>query len=115
VVTTEHERNTGTTEATTYKFKHDINPGDTVLQKNKTAVRDSTEHVITWTSEDNIKNPESPEAAELEKQGRGKLTGSGEFLKKMKLGDVVTVWAKARFAGWYNTVEDLQIDVYWAV
>jgi hypothetical protein len=71
--------------------------------------------VIIWSRDDDITNPESSEATELEKIGRGKLTGNGEFVRNMRVGDVVTIWAKARFGGWYNNVDDLQIDVYWAV
>jgi hypothetical protein len=51
----------------------------------------------------------------LEEQGRGRDTGTGEFVRNLKLGDVVTVWAKARFPQWVNVVEQVKIDVYWAV
>jgi hypothetical protein len=86
-----------------------------VLQKNVTASRNTKEHVIVWSDEDEIVDFESAEAVALEKLGRGRATGSGEFVRNLKMGDVITVWGKARFPGWINTVEDVQIDIYWAV
>jgi len=97
-----------------YEFEHELLPSARCLQKNLTAVRKTTEHVITWRATDNV-NPESLEANELAKQGRGAATAKGVFVESLELGDVVTVWAKARFPGWTNNVEDVQIDVYWMV
>ncbi|PCD46419.1 hypothetical protein AU210_001826 [Fusarium oxysporum f. sp. radicis-cucumerinum] len=62
------------------------------IVRNKTAHRAWQDHVITWAWDDDAK-PDS-EAA---------------------MGDVVTVWAKARFGGWVNHIEKVKIDVYWAV
>jgi hypothetical protein len=89
-------------------------PDAWVLQKNVTANRNTKKHVITWSYNDDI-DRDSLEADELEKQGRGCATGSGERVRDLKVGDVVTVWAKSRFPGWVNTVERVRIDVYWAV
>lgn len=97
-----------------YVFEHPLNPTGTVLQKNMTATRPAKEHIITWSCDDNIR-PDSKEAQELEKVGRGRETGSGEIVRNLKVGDVVTVWAKARYGGWVNHVEEVKIDVYWAV
>ena len=109
-------QNSGPSHAprTRHQFKHELCPTDDVLQKNVVAKPESKTHVITWKYNDNIQ-PESPEADELHYQGRGKNTGRGDFVSNMKMGDCVTVWAKARFRGWINTVEKVQIDVYWAV
>ncbi|KAI9649290.1 hypothetical protein NHQ30_001862 [Ciborinia camelliae] len=96
------------------KFEHALNPSAKHLQKNKTATGASQEHTITWRFNDDI-HPESPEADELEAQGRGNDTANGEFVRNLKIGDVVTIWAKARYPGWANTVEDVSMDVYWAV
>jgi len=98
----------------TYHFWHELNPSGFALQKNCTAHREHKEHTITWSCEDNV-NPESAAAIELEKVGRGRETGTGKIVKEMKAGDVVTVWAKARYGGWVNYVEEVKIDVYWAV
>ena len=51
----------------------------------------------------------------LDKVGRGSETGDGSFVRDLRVGDVVTVWAKARYPGWVNTVRRVQVDVYWAV
>lgn len=47
--------------------------------------------------------------------GRGSETGRGDFVRNLKPGDVITVWAKSRFAGWTNYVEAVKVDVYWAM
>lgn len=89
-------------------------PDDTVLQKNVTCVRNMKEHVITWSYDDHI-DPESKEANDLQLQGRGSATGSGDLVRGLVLGDVITVWAKSRFPGWMNVIEQVKIDLYWAV
>jgi hypothetical protein len=89
-------------------------PSTLVLQKNVTATRDTKVHKVTWRFDDNVVT-DSLEAAELEKQGRGRDSGNGKFVRDLKVGDVVTVWAKARFPQWLNVVEEVQMDVYWAV
>jgi hypothetical protein len=96
-------------------FSHELGPGMDCLQRNRTATRDTTEHVITWSRTDDIMDPDSVDAIELDKQGRGRQTGNGEYVRNLKVGDVVTVWAKARYQGWVNTIEEVKIDVYWAV
>jgi hypothetical protein len=84
------------------------------LQKNLTSVKSTKEHIVTWSFDDHI-DPGSLEANELQTQGRGSGTGSGELVRSLEVGDVITVWAKARFPGWVNVVEEISIDVYWAV
>jgi hypothetical protein len=96
-------------------FVHPLLPSsEWCLQKNLTATRDTQENTITWTCHDNV-NPESLEAKALDDQGRGVATLTGEFVRSMKVGDIVTIWAKARFQGWCNSVEEVKIDVYWAI
>jgi hypothetical protein len=71
--------------------------------------------VITWSHTDNIR-PGTEAAVKLgTDEGRGEETGDGWFVRDLKMGDVVTVWAKTRFAGWANKIEKVKIDVYWAV
>jgi hypothetical protein len=84
------------------------------LQKNKTATGELKEHKIVWSCTDNI-DPDSVEGVELDTQGRGRATATGEYVRNMKVGDVVTVWGKARFPGWTNFVYAVKIDIYWAV
>ena len=97
-----------------YVFEHPLNPTGSALQKNKTATRPAEEHIITWSYDDRIR-PDSKEAQDLEEIGRGRETGTGEIVRSLKTGDVVTVWAKARYGGWVNHVEEVRIDAYWAV
>ncbi|TVY82440.1 hypothetical protein LSUE1_G005157 [Lachnellula suecica] len=103
-----------TPEEPQYRFEHPLLPARNVLQKNRTAERYTQEHVVTWSWNDNIL-PESLDGNNLEQEGRGRDTATGEFVRNMKIGDVVTVWGKARFPGWVNIVDRVQIDVYWAV
>lgn len=86
--------------------------------------RNMKEHHVVWSYTDDIIYPNSDDSDEsidirvvsqLEDCGRGKATGDGEFVRNLKLGDIVTVWAKARFPGWANHVESVKVDVYWAV
>ncbi|TGO75131.1 hypothetical protein BELL_0232g00030 [Botrytis elliptica] len=111
-----YDRENDANPATKYPqmFVHALNPDNKILQKNKTATRVFEDHKITWRFNDDI-HPESLEADELEAQGRGRETANGEFVRNLKIGDVVTLWAKARFPGWANTVEDVSMDVYYAV
>ena len=96
-------------------FHHDLLPSPTLtIQRNVVASRETRKHKVTWLCNDNLVL-DSLEAAELEKQGRGSESTNGEFVRNLKVGDVVTVWAKARFPGWANFVEEVKIDVYWAV
>lgn len=92
----------------------DTLPNDMMLQCNRT-VHDSISHYrIEWACTDAI-DPASPEAEALSREGRGKATGNGEFVRSLKLGDVVTVWAKARFPGWANQIEKFRVDVCWSI
>ena len=86
----------------------------TCLQKNKTAINRFQDHTITWRATDDV-HPESIEGDALEEQGRGRASLTGEFVRNLKVGDIITVWAKARFPGWANIVTDVKVDVYWAV
>lgn len=93
---------------------HTLNPNpDWTIQCNKTATRQWTTHKVVWACDDDLNNPKTAE--ELRIMGRGQGTGTGAFVRNLKLGDVVTVWAKARFGGWANHVQDVRMDVYWAL
>ncbi|KAF2203380.1 hypothetical protein GQ43DRAFT_390081 [Delitschia confertaspora ATCC 74209] len=93
---------------------HPFLPHNKTLQRNRTAVYRSSQYEIVWRWDDDI-NPQSAEADELEQNGRGRATGNGEFVRNLGVGDIVTVWARARFPGWANHVEKVEIDVYWAM
>jgi hypothetical protein len=85
-----------------------------MIQANIHAMREYTSHRVEWRWTDDI-DEESPEVEELLANGRGKATGNGAFVRNLTLGDVVTVWGRARFPAWANHVHSVQIDVYWAV
>jgi hypothetical protein len=84
------------------------------IQSNALSTRQTRHHHVEWRCTDDV-DPESDEADALEAAGRGRATGNGEFVRNMKLGDVVTVWGRARFGGWQNQVYKVEIKVYWAV
>jgi hypothetical protein len=84
------------------------------LQSNRTGTREVKEHVITWAHDDCI-DPLSSEGDQLEREGRGRYTGNGNFVRNLQIGDIITIWARARFPGWANQVKEVKIDVYWAV
>ncbi|OBT70408.1 hypothetical protein VE03_00214 [Pseudogymnoascus sp. 23342-1-I1] len=98
----------------TVELEHPFLPHDKTLQKNRTATNDEKDYTIVWRWDDDI-DAESDDAEELQKTGRGKATGNGEFVRSLEVGDVVTLWARARFPGWFITVKDVEIDMFWAV
>jgi hypothetical protein len=98
----------------TYKYDHPFMPTGTRLQSNRTANGQVKEHVIIWASSDCI-DPISSEGDRLEAEGRGRWTANGDFVRNLEVGDIITVWARCRFGGWTNHVEEVKIDVYWAV
>jgi hypothetical protein len=98
-----------------YVYEHGfMPPEDRVIQRNRTRNREMKTHVVEWSWTDDI-HPESDGALELKSKGRGRATGDGRFVRDLKLGDVVTVWGKAKFPAWVNHIEKVKIDVYWAV
>lgn len=97
-----------------YRYNHPFTPTGIQLQSHRTANPEVKEHVITWASDDCIdRNPS--EGARLEREGRGKSNGNGDFVRNLKVGDIITVWARCRFGGWTNEVKEVKIDVYWEV
>ena len=98
-----------------YRYIHEL-PHDQKweIQRNKLATKDFQEHVVTWRWTDDI-DPDSEEGQHLDDIGRGKESGTGEVVRSLKMGDVISVWGKARFAGWTNNIERVKVDVYWAV
>lgn len=90
-------------------------PSANRLQTNPVAIGTTQNFRITWHYLDSIP-PDSPEAEEIERsQGRGRATLDGRAVRNMQVGDSVSVWARARFAGWANHVERLSVRVFWAV
>lgn len=84
------------------------------IQRNRVAWKQVEDYSITWRWDD-IADPDWVEASTLDQVGRGKLSGNGEFVRNLKMGDMVTVWGMARFPQWVNHVEHVGVEVYWAV
>lgn len=87
---------------------------DHCIQHNRLAVRAPEHHRVEWRATDDV-DPESAAADDLVAAGRGRATGDGAFVRALKLGDMITVWGRARFPGWSNNVERVEVRVYWAV
>ena len=85
-----------------------------MVQYNVQATRASKEHRVVWDWRDDIES-DSPAADELRKIGRGKFSGDGKFVRALKLGDCVELWAKARYPGWANHVESAQVEILFAI
>ncbi|KAI9671232.1 MAG: hypothetical protein M1829_004639 [Trizodia sp. TS-e1964] len=93
---------------------HAFLPPSTRIQSNKLATRASRRHVIHWSYLD-VAGPESPEGIAALAAGRGEASVDGAFVRRLELGDCVTLWAHARFPGWRNHVESAKVTVWWAV
>ncbi|PNP46897.1 hypothetical protein TGAMA5MH_01850 [Trichoderma gamsii] len=104
----------GTHEGWDYQFPFTPWKGPYEIQRNVMASSDFIDFKVTWTCWDVIA-PDSPEAQDLLEQGKGRRAGDGQFVRNLKLGDVVTVWGRAMHRGWINTVESVEIDIYWAL
>lgn len=87
---------------------------DHKIQCNRVAKRDWEHYHIEWSWTDDV-DPESSAGQELDARGRGSATGDGRFLRDLKVGDMLTVWGRARFPGWTNYVQKVQVQVYWAL
>jgi hypothetical protein len=100
-----------------YEFQQPLYPREDLrILSNRVADGDTRTHRIVWSYTDDIDPERDVEAAtRLKEQGRGTATGNGRFVRDLKLGDVVTVWGKARFRGWANHVESVKLDVYYAI
>lgn len=97
-----------------HQFHHPLLPSPERIQSNVVATRQIKKHVVTWSYNDHTPH-ESPEGDALEAMGRGRASANGEYVRNLKVGDVITVWAKARFPAWANFVEEVKMDVYFAV
>ncbi|KAI1760298.1 hypothetical protein GGR53DRAFT_510449 [Hypoxylon sp. FL1150] len=89
---------------------------DHLIQRNKLADKSWQHHHVEWSWDDKVDptNTDSPAARELDSAGRGIGTGNGEFVRNLKYGDMITVWARARFGGWANNIQKVEVKVYWA-
>ncbi|KAJ4416131.1 hypothetical protein N0V85_002399 [Neurospora sp. IMI 360204] len=98
---------------------------ETMIQCNEVANGQYHQYEVEWKWTDDMSSADFFDSGygceeglienPLPKMGRGQATGDGKFVRDLKLGDVVTVWAKARFGGWANYIKRIQVDVYWVV
>lgn len=113
----EARRQPGHGDLSPWDYDHPLHPKENLtVQKNRTSVRIFEHHTVVWRwDDDDVSDLESEAAKALEEVGRGRLSGNGDFVRSLKLGDVVTLWGKSRFPAWVNHIERVSIDVYWAV
>ena len=84
------------------------------VQYNVQARSQTKEHHFEWSWTDDTP-AEGPGAEALAAVGRGKSTGDGRFVRELRLGDCVSLWAKARHPQWANHVEGAKLEIYFAV
>ncbi|KAL4798188.1 hypothetical protein BDV19DRAFT_357226 [Aspergillus venezuelensis] len=90
-------------------------PRGNALQRNRARNPRAKRHRVVWHHLDDVE-AEAPEAGDLEREtGRGRDTFNGEQVRTMEIGDSIVVWARARFPGWTNHVDELSVRVFWAV
>ena len=104
-------------ETDEYAFSHPLSSNEHLkVQGNMTAEKAPKTHRVVWSYTDDINPERDVELAEgLKAQGRGRETANGKFVRDLRLGDVVTLWAKARFPSWVNKLESATIDVFYAI
>ncbi|KAJ8126214.1 hypothetical protein O1611_g7425 [Lasiodiplodia mahajangana] len=101
--------------ATSSGYDHQLQATDhKTIQHNRVAEHDWQHHHVEWSWLDDV-DYESTAAQQLEANGRGCRSGDGSFVKDLKSGDMVTLWGHARFPGWVNNVQKVEIKVYWAL
>lgn len=85
------------------------------IVRNRSVFRHTQEHQITWRYDDSIYPGDFLAIRQLHNTGRGAWTGGGDFVRRLQVGETITVWSKARHKGWENHLKYCKIDVYWAV
>lgn len=96
------------------RFHREMNPDARwTVQRNRVAARNWANYTVVWRHTDDTA-PDSAAALALDKRGRGPATGDGAFVRSLDVGDIVTLWGKARYPGWENNVARVGIKVYWA-
>lgn len=85
-----------------------------LIQKNKRAEQDWQDYEVVWRATDST-DKNFTNAFALELMGRGKESASGDFVRSLAVGDVVTLWAKARFGSWKNHLQQASLCIYWAL
>ncbi|KAI6126379.1 hypothetical protein EDD16DRAFT_1825728 [Pisolithus croceorrhizus] len=88
-------------------------PNERSLQRNLHAVKETQHHIVEWSYADTAAS--TVDQQDLYNCGRGPLSADGNFVRNLKVGDCIALWASARFREWEMHVERAKISVYWAI
>lgn len=80
------------------------------IQRNRRAEREMQRHHVEWTWLDDSITGEEDVGFLGHNPG-----GNGDFVRGLRLGDMVTIWGRARYAGWTNHVQRIDMRIYYAV
>lgn len=92
--------------------------GTWLLQRNKHAVRQSTDHEIIWDwKEDELDDLAEEKWEEGETGGwfKGGKIRNGKFVRELKGGDEIRVTINCLYPGWRCTIEKCEIECFWAI
>lgn len=108
------KHNSPESEESEGSYNHSLHPSPAyTIQRNRTATRENDgfdiDYVVEWSWNDDL------DPTTIDDQGRGAQTGNGEFVRNLRIGDVISVWGHARFMAWANHVQSVEARVYWAV
>jgi hypothetical protein len=100
-----------------YELNHELHPSKQhTVQINKKAVGSPSKHRVEWSYLGASGSGGSdPNASGLRETGTITPAAGAKFVRALRLGDVVTLWAHARFGSWRNKVHSARVDIYWAI
>ncbi|KLJ06325.1 hypothetical protein EMPG_10257 [Blastomyces silverae] len=79
-----------------------------LVQKNKVAIKETQTREIVWMLDGD--GGKGHEQAKSEEEDTGSGSGDG-FVRTLRPGDVICLWARAIYPGWANVVEKAKIEV----
>jgi len=93
-----------------HRYHHALHPDRKhVIQFNKRAVRQLQHHHVEWSWLDGSVDEDEDMGFAGHAPG-----GNGEFVRSLRLGDMVTIWGRARYGGWSNNISKIEVKVYYA-
>ncbi|KAH7037286.1 uncharacterized protein B0I36DRAFT_63859 [Microdochium trichocladiopsis] len=93
------------------KLYHALHPDyKHVIHFNKRVEREVQHHHVEWSWLDGSVT----EHVDIGYLGRVP-NGNGDFVRGLRLGDMVTIWGRARYLGWRNKVTSVDVRIYYAV
>ncbi|KXJ93876.1 hypothetical protein Micbo1qcDRAFT_201819 [Microdochium bolleyi] len=94
-----------------YSYVHALHPDPQhAIQRNRRAQREMQHHHVEWTWLDSSITGDEDVGFVGHNPG-----GNGDFVRSLRLGDMVTVWGRARYRGWNNNVQRVEVRVFYAV